>query len=66
MRYLRKKVIVMLLGIDVGGTFTDAVLLSGEKIAAKAKKPTTHGFLLTGILAALDECLTGRNVSQIT
>lgn len=58
--------IVMLLGIDVDGTFTDAVLLSGGRIAAKVKKPTIQGALLPGILAILDEVLAGRDASQIT
>ena len=32
----------MLLGVDVGGTFTDAVLFDGETLHA-AKTPTTPG-----------------------
>ena len=43
----------MLLGIDVGGTFTDAVVVSEGVIRAQAKSPTTPD-VLTGILAALD------------
>jgi N-methylhydantoinase A/oxoprolinase/acetone carboxylase beta subunit len=47
-----------IIGIDTGGTFTDAVLLEKEngKIVAAAKKPTTHQQLATGTgdtLAAL-------------
>lgn len=49
--------IKMLLGIDVGGTFTDAVLINEEKVLAQAKKRTTHEDVLVGILAALDEVL---------
>ena len=55
----------MLLGIDVGGTFTDAVVLDGKFVVAKAKAPTTHGDLLTGILAALDRALAGIDQSSI-
>ena len=47
----------MLLGIDVGGTFTDAVLLNGSEIAAQAKTPTTHEDVLQCILQALDMVL---------
>ncbi|MCF7854145.1 MAG: DUF1638 domain-containing protein [Candidatus Pacebacteria bacterium] len=44
------------LGIDTGGTFTDAVIydFSTEKILAFTKAPTTHGNLIQGILNALD------------
>jgi N-methylhydantoinase A/oxoprolinase/acetone carboxylase beta subunit len=55
----------MLLGIDVGGTFTDAAVLNKQKIIAKAKKTTTHECLLTGILAAMDEVLEGHDLAQI-
>lgn len=48
----------MLLGIDVGGTFTDAVVLEGAKVIAQAKAPTTHDNVLEGILAVLDKILT--------
>lgn len=45
----------MLLGLDVGGTFTDAVLIEGKQVLAQAKAPTTHQDVLEGILAALDK-----------
>ena len=47
----------MLLGIDVGGTFTDAVILEQGKIAAQAKRATTHDDVLHCVLAALDAVL---------
>lgn len=47
----------MLLGIDVGGTFTDAVLLEQAEVAAQAKVPTTHEDVLHCLLAALDAVL---------
>lgn len=53
----------MLLGIDVGGTFTDAVLLDNkaggnvEQVLAQAKVPTTHEDVLQCLLAALDAVL---------
>lgn len=49
----------MLLGIDVGGTYTDAVLAEDNRIIAGAKAATTHGALLNGILAAMDGVLDG-------
>ncbi|SDE56636.1 hydantoinase/oxoprolinase family protein [Sporomusa acidovorans] len=51
----------MLLGIDVGGTFTDAVVLEDGKVLASAKTPTTHGELLRGIIAVIDQVLDGIN-----
>ena len=39
------------IGIDVGGTFTDAVLTDGEQVW-RAKAPTTKGDLGQGVLAA--------------
>lgn len=47
----------MLLGIDVGGTFTDAVILREAEVVAQAKTATTHEDVLTGVLAALDAVL---------
>ena len=47
----------MLLGIDVGGTFTDAVVIKDEEILAQAKVPTNHEDVLQSILAALDKVL---------
>jgi N-methylhydantoinase A/oxoprolinase/acetone carboxylase beta subunit len=47
----------MLLGIDVGGTFTDAVIVEHGQVVSWAKKPTTQGQLLTGILAVIDQVL---------
>ena len=48
---------IMLLGIDVGGTFTDAVLVEQGAIVDMAKVPTTHQAILQGILGALDKVL---------
>ncbi len=42
----------MLLGVDVGGTFTDAVLVVGERVA-QAKRPTTPEDQSEGVLAAV-------------
>jgi len=44
-----------LIGIDTGGTYTDAVILdpAANRVLATAKRPTTHGNLPDGIGAAL-------------
>ena len=46
----------LILGVDTGGTFTDAVLLDGDSGSVKAahKALTTHDNLAVGIEAALD------------
>ncbi len=47
-----------LLGIDTGGTYTDAVLLrEGEGVVAKAKSLTTRHDLAVGIAGAVDAVL---------
>ena len=46
----------MLLGVDVGGTFTDAALLAGERLHT-AKVPTTAGDQSRGVVAAITEVL---------
>jgi N-methylhydantoinase A len=48
----------LLLGVDVGGTFTDAVLLDGERIHT-AKTPTTPDDQSRGVIAAVEEVLQG-------
>ena len=48
----------MLIGIDVGGTNTDAVLMDGTTLLAKAKTPTS-GDVTSGIMAALGKVLSG-------
>jgi N-methylhydantoinase A len=47
----------MLLGVDVGGTFTDAVLVDGERIHT-AKLPTTTEDQSRGVIAAVEAVLT--------
>jgi len=48
------------LGIDTGGTFTDAAVvdLRTLRVLAKAKSPTTHQELASGILGAVDSVLS--------
>jgi N-methylhydantoinase A len=46
----------VLLGVDVGGTFTDAVLVDGERIHT-AKRPTTQADQSLGVIAAVEAVL---------
>ncbi|MCH8280531.1 MAG: hydantoinase/oxoprolinase family protein [Chloroflexi bacterium] len=56
----------MFVGIDVGGTNTDAVLMDGTNLRAWAKVPTTPD-VTSGILGALQEVLTDkRSLQQVS
>lgn len=55
----------MLLGLDVGGTFTDAVIIDGHRVVASAKRRTTKDNLMQGIGEALDAVLADCNTSNI-
>ncbi|HWI94880.1 MAG TPA: hydantoinase/oxoprolinase family protein [Solirubrobacterales bacterium] len=56
----------MLLGVDVGGTFTDAVLFDGEQLHT-AKLPTTPGDQSEAVIAAVKAVveLAGASESEI-
>src|SRR6476659_6783595 len=56
----------MILGVDVGGTFTDAVLLDGGAIHT-AKVPTTPGEESAGVMAAIEKVLrrAGAGAAQV-
>ena len=55
----------MLLGIDVGGTFTDAVIIDGANIVSWAKRRTTKDNLMNGITEALGAVLVDIDSAQI-
>ncbi len=57
----------MLLGVDVGGTFTDAVLL-GDGVLVTAKAPTTPEDQSLGVMAAVEVALgrAGREARDVT
>ncbi len=57
----------MLLGVDVGGTFTDAVLFDGERVHT-AKLPTTPADQSRGVIAAVREVLrvAGAEADEVT
>jgi N-methylhydantoinase A len=47
----------MLLGVDVGGTFTDAVLVADDGTTHTAKAPSTPGAQEEGVMAAIEAVL---------
>ena len=54
------------IGIDVGGTNTDAALLQGREVVALAKRPTRRGELFSSIQDVLEEVLSSyRGSDQI-
>ncbi len=52
----------MLLGVDVGGTFTDAVLATADGRLHRAKAPTTPRDEAEGVIAAIGLALAGAGV----
>ena len=52
----------MILGVDVGGTFTDAALLTGDRLVT-GKSPTTPGDQSQGVMDAVDEALSAAGAS---
>jgi len=52
----------VILGVDVGGTFTDAALLAGDRLVT-GKSPTTPRDQSEGVMAAVEESLGGAGAS---
>ncbi len=57
----------MLLGVDVGGTFTDAVLALEDGTLVTAKAPSTPGDQSRGVMAAIGDALAkaGRDAGDV-
>ena len=55
----------MILGIDVGGTHTDAVLLENFQVKKKTKVPTNQLHLVSSLLGVMDEILRNRGPAAI-
>jgi len=55
----------MLVGIDVGGTFTDGVLYGNGRILESVKTPTEDDNLQETIITVLDDLLRGRKGEDI-
>jgi N-methylhydantoinase A/oxoprolinase/acetone carboxylase beta subunit len=56
----------MRIGIDVGGTHTDAVIVSDKGVVAAAKVVTDHDHLLISVLSALTEVLKESDSSGVS
>lgn len=56
----------MLIGIDVGGTHTDAVAVGNGKVVASGKVATVHGDLLSSVLGALEIVLKAVSPEEVT
>jgi N-methylhydantoinase A/oxoprolinase/acetone carboxylase beta subunit len=55
------------LGLDTGGTYTDAVLVDDDlKVLASAKSLTTHNNLIEGLRGAVEGLLTNAKLSDIS
>ncbi len=55
----------MIIGLDVGGTHTDAVLLSSNSIVKKVKVPTDSADLFHTVLSGFTKLLDGANPEEI-
>ena len=55
------------LGIDTGGTYTDAVLLeqSSRQVVAKAKSLTTRHNLIEGIAHSIEQVMEGHDPAKV-
>ncbi len=55
----------MRIGIDIGGTHTDGVLIDGSRLLAAAKAPTNHENLLESISQVLHTVLSGHDPVRV-
>lgn len=55
----------MRIGIDIGGTHTDGVLLDNNQLIAAAKTPTNHDNLLESISQVLQSILAGQDPDRV-
>lgn len=55
----------MEIGIDVGGTYTDAVLIDQGQVMASVKEPTKHEDILGSLVRALDGILPATQAVQV-
>ena len=55
----------MILGIDVGGTHTDAVLVENFLVKKKVKVITDNDNIMSSLLAAANEILPRKNINDI-
>lgn len=55
----------MILGIDVGGTHTDAVLLENFQVRKKTKVPTNRRHLVSSLIGVMDGILRDEDLSAL-
>ena len=55
----------MILGIDVGGTHTDAVLIENFLLKKKAKVKTDNANIMASLLAAVQKIASDENINNI-
>jgi N-methylhydantoinase A/oxoprolinase/acetone carboxylase beta subunit len=55
----------MLMGIDVGGTYTDGVLFADDSVVKSVKKPTDNSDLKATLLQVMDELLEGIDIARL-
>ncbi len=55
----------MILGIDVGGTHTDAVLVQDLQVISKTKVLTNQANIMTSLLEAAEKLIQGNNINNI-
>ena len=55
----------MIVGLDMGGTHIDAVLLHQGEIVKATKRPTDRSNMLQSILDTLESFLSGQDPSRI-
>jgi len=55
----------MILGIDVGGTHTDAVLVQNFQLIKKAKVLTNQANIMASLLEAAGKLISGNNINNI-
>ncbi|NPV04737.1 MAG: hydantoinase/oxoprolinase family protein [Syntrophaceae bacterium] len=55
----------MILGIDVGGTHTDAVLLDNFQVKKKTKVPTNQRHLVSSLIGVMDDILRDEDLSAL-
>ena len=55
----------MRIGIDIGGTHTDGVLIDSDQLIAAAKTPTNHDNLLESISQVLHTVLAGQDPARV-
>ncbi len=56
----------MRIGIDIGGTHTDGILIDGTRLVAAAKIPTNHDHLLESISQVLHLILDGQDPAGVS